>query len=64
MQELYNKLIHFNSYTDKWYIFDRSEQSLYLTDNSKMKSLKEFDTIEDLLKNFKYKDNNSQKENE
>jgi hypothetical protein len=48
----------------KWCIFDRSEQSLYLTDNSKMKSLKEFDTIEDLLKNFKYKDNNSQKENE
>ena len=64
MQELYNKLIHFNSYMGKWCIFDRSEQSLYLTDNSKMKSLKEFDTIEDLLKNFKYKDNNSQKENE
>ena len=58
MKELYSKYIHFNSHTNKWYIFERSEQSFYLTDNSKIKSLKEFDSVEELVKYYQNKESN------
>jgi hypothetical protein len=57
MYNLYNNYIHYNEYTQTWYTFDRSEASLYLSDWDKMKTLKEYKSIEELLKDHKKKNN-------
>jgi hypothetical protein len=57
MYNLYNKYIHYNEYTQTWYAFDRAEASFYLSDWDKMKTLKEYKSIEDLLKDHKTKNN-------
>ena len=56
MHNLYTKFIHYNEYTKKWCVFDREEASKYLN-GDKMKSLKEFDSIEKLLETFKSETN-------
>lgn len=57
MYDLYQKFIHYNEYTNKWYAFNREEANWYLTDPKRMKSLKEYKTIEELLNDHKIKDN-------
>ena len=57
MYNLYQKFIHYNEYTKKWISFNREETGLYLNDSKKMKTLKEFNSIEDLLKDHKQKTN-------
>jgi len=57
MYNLYPKFIHYNEYTKKWFAFDREEAVLYLNDNTQMESLKEYNSIEDLLKDHKQKTN-------
>lgn len=53
MYNLYSKFIHFNEYTQKWNVFERDEASLYLNDRGAMKSLKTYDSIEELLNDNK-----------
>lgn len=57
MYDLYQKYIHYNEYTKKWYSFDRNEASIYMNDPKSMKTLKEYNSIEDLLKDHKVKEN-------
>jgi hypothetical protein len=57
MYNLYQKFIHYNEYTKKWFSFDRDESILYLNDPTKMETLKEYNSIEDLLKDHKQKTN-------
>ena len=57
MYNLYQKFIHYNEYSKKWIAFDREESGLYLNDPKKMKTLKEYNSIEDLLKDHKQKTN-------
>jgi hypothetical protein len=57
MYNLYQKFIHYNEYTKKWYSFNRDESILYLNDPKKMESLKEYNSIDDLLKDHKQKTN-------
>jgi len=57
MYNLYPKFIHYNEYTKKWFAFDRTEAVLYLNDPTEMKTLKEYNSIEDLLKDHKQKTN-------
>jgi hypothetical protein len=47
---LYGHYIHYNSITKTWNVFNRSEQSIYLNDRSKMKSLMTFNTSEEFIK--------------
>jgi hypothetical protein len=47
---LYNHYMHFNHIEGTWNIFDRNEQSIYLTDRQNMKSLITFNTTEDFIK--------------
>ena len=57
MYDLYSKFIHFNEFDNKWYVFERDEQMLYLNDKTKMKSLKSFDSMEKLLETYKKESN-------
>lgn len=57
MYALYSKYIHYNEYTLKWCVFDRTEASIYLNDKTKLESLQEYDTIEELLKDHKKQTN-------
>jgi hypothetical protein len=57
MYALYSKYIHYNEYTNKWCVFDRSESSLYLNDRSKLETLQEYDSIDELLKDHKKQNN-------
>jgi|688.fasta_scaffold21073_4 hypothetical protein len=57
MYNLYSKYIHYNEYTQKWYVFERSEATHYLNDSAKLKTLKEYKSIEDLLKDHKKETN-------
>jgi len=57
MYALYSKYIHYNEFNQKWYVFDRSEASLYLNDRTKLETLREYNTIEELLKDHKKETN-------
>lgn len=57
MIDLYHKFIHYNGYSKKWCCFDRSEAVQYMNDRNKMKTLKEYNTVEDLIKDHKIKEN-------
>lgn len=53
MYNLYSKFIHYNEYTKKWYLFERDESKYYFDNMDLMKSLKEYNSIEELLNDNK-----------
>lgn len=57
MYNLYSKFIHYNEYTKKWNVFERDEAIHYLNNPSVMKSLKSYDSIEELLNDNKQTNN-------
>lgn len=45
---LYLCYIHYNDFEKTWNVFSRDEQSLYLNDRAKMKTLMSFSSFEEL----------------
>jgi hypothetical protein len=48
--QLYGCYIHYNEFEKTWNVFSREEQSYYLNDKTKMKSLVTFSSFEELTK--------------